>query len=87
MELSKISKKGLTNIPAKIRKAVKIEKGDFLAWELNEEPESIKIKVIKNPYKFLKGRINDPNLTYEKVEELSDKILFEVIKKNANNRS
>ena len=87
MELSKVSGKGLTNIPAKIRRAAKIGEGDLLAWEFNGESSLITIRVIKNPYKFLKGRLNDPNLTYDKVEETGDKLLLEAVKGDVGNRA
>jgi len=85
MELSKISKKGLTSVPAKIRKAIGIEEGDFLVWELERSGEVI-VKITKNPYKFLKGRYSNPDLTYEKVEEKADSLLMKELK-NASNRA
>ena len=85
MELSKVSKKGLTNIPVKIRRAVGIEEGDLLAWEIKNSG-IITIKIIKNPYKFLKGRHSDPDLTYEEVEEEADSLLMKELS-DASNRA
>lgn len=87
MKLSKVSKKGLTSLPAKIRRAARIEEGDFLAWEFNEKTGVITVRALKNPYRFLKGRLNDPSLTYEKIEEASDKLLLEALEGNADNRA
>jgi len=87
MELSKVSRKGLTNIPAKIRRAAKIEEGDLLAWEFSGESGVITVRAVKNPYRFLKGRLNDPNLTYERVEEIGDRLLLEAVKGDASNRT
>ena len=86
LELSKVSKKGLTSIPARVRKAAKIEEGDFLSWEVDEKTKTIIVKVIKNPYKFLRGKYCDPNLTYENVEGEAEKLLFGELK-DARNRA
>lgn len=75
MITSKVSKKGLTNIPARVRKALNIEEGDILIWEVDEEHSIAIVKVIKNPTKYLEGKYNDPNLTYEKVEEIGDEVI------------
>ncbi|RLG84619.1 MAG: hypothetical protein DRO18_06950, partial [Thermoprotei archaeon] len=37
MLTSKVSKKGLTNIPAKVRKELGIEEGDVLIWEIDKQ--------------------------------------------------
>jgi len=74
--VSKVSKKGLTNIPAKVRKELGIEEGDVLIWEIDKQHNIAIVKVIKNSIKYLKGKYNDPNLTYEAVEELADKLLM-----------
>ncbi|MGQ9469572.1 MAG: AbrB/MazE/SpoVT family DNA-binding domain-containing protein [Nitrososphaerales archaeon] len=52
MELSKVAKKGLTNIPAKVRKAMSIEEGDILAWSINKDSKTIIVRIIKNSYRF-----------------------------------
>ncbi|MCD6369456.1 MAG: AbrB/MazE/SpoVT family DNA-binding domain-containing protein [Thermoproteales archaeon] len=85
MELSKVSRKFLTNVPAKVRKALGIEEGDLLAWSVNVEKKIIVVKVIKNPYKALCGKYHDPTMVYDAVEEKVDDVLFEAIR-NAGNR-
>lgn len=72
-ELSKISKKGLTTIPSKIKEKLGAEEGDYLSWELVEG--KVIVDLVKNPYKFLKGRHRDPNLTYDRVEGIADEII------------
>jgi AbrB family looped-hinge helix DNA binding protein len=72
-ELSKVSKKGLTTIPAKIKNALGVEEGDYLEWSVIGDKAVV--RVVKNPYKFLKGRHDDPGLTYEAVEGEADNIL------------
>ena len=74
--ISRVSRKGLTNIPAKVRKVLNIEEGDMLVWEVNEDQGIITVKVIKNPIKYLRGKYNDPELTYDKVEEISEALLM-----------
>jgi len=74
--ISKVSKKGLTNIPTKVRKALNIEEGDLLIWEVNREQSIAIIRVVKNPLKYLRGKYNDPELTYDKVEEISEFLLM-----------
>ena len=66
---SRVSRKGLTTIPAWVRRELGIEKGDFLIWEVDRERGSISVGVVKNPLKRLKGKYNDPQLSYEAVEE------------------
>lgn len=73
MPVSRVSRKGLVSIPSKVRKALKIEEGDLLVWEVNLDERSATIRVLKDPYKHLKGRYRDAELTYEKVEEKADK--------------
>ena len=75
MEVSRVSKKGLTSIPAKVRRMLGIEEGDVLVWEVDRERSVAIVRVIKNPVKYLKGRYNDPNLAYERVEELADRLV------------
>ncbi len=76
MAVSRVSRKGLTSIPAKVRKALGIEEGDMLVWEVNEKHNVAIVRVIKNPIKHLKGKYSDPNLTYDRVEELADKLVM-----------
>lgn len=85
MILSKVSKKWLVNIPAEIRKRFRIQEGDYLAWEMNEKDNIITIRIIKNPLRALTGKYDDPNLTYDVVEDLAEKISLREI--NANNRT
>lgn len=72
---SRVSRKGLTTIPAWIRRELGIEEGDFLIWEVDRERGSISVRVVKNPLKHLKGKYNDPQLSYEAVEEVADPLL------------
>ncbi len=76
MAISKVSKKELISIPAEVRKALDIEEGDMLVWKIDKKHGMAIVKVIKNPIKYLKGKYNDPNLTYEKVEGVADKLLI-----------
>ena len=85
MEVSRVSKKGLTNIPAKIRKALDIEEGDLFEWRIDKKQNMIVIKVIKNPAKYLKGKYDDINLVYDKVEELADRLVMREL--HATNRA
>jgi len=74
--VSRVSKKGLTSIPAKVRRMLGIEEGDVLVWEVDRERSVAIVRVIKNPVKYLKGKYNDSNLTYERVEELADRLVM-----------
>lgn len=78
MAVSTVSKKGLTTIPSKVRAAFKMKEGDMLEWRIIEAQDEIviQIKPIPSPYHFLKGRRRDPELTYEKVEDLADKLIM-----------
>ena len=76
MAVSRVSKKGLTSIPAKVRRMLGIEEGDVLVWEVDRERSVAIVRVIKNPVKYLKGKYNDSNLTYERVEELADRLVM-----------
>ncbi|MCC6003085.1 MAG: AbrB/MazE/SpoVT family DNA-binding domain-containing protein [Thermofilum sp.] len=79
MELSKVSKKYLTSVPAGIRKALGLEVGDILAWKV--ENNKVIIEVIKNPAKALRGKYDDSSLTYESVEEKADELIMQEIGK------
>lgn len=76
MLTSKVSRKGLTNIPAKVRKALGIEEGDILVWKVDEKRKIILVEVVKEPTKYLKGKYNDPKISYKSVEELADEIVL-----------
>lgn len=82
-ELSKVGKKGLVTVPARIRRKLGAEEGDYLMWEV--VGDRVIVSVVKNPYKFLKGRHDDPMLTYDNVEGEADSILEGEI--NAGNRT
>ncbi len=84
MAVSRVSRKGLTNIPVKVRRALRIEEGDMLLWEVEGE-EAARIRVLRNPFKQLAGKYSDPNLTYEKVEGEADRLLEREL--NAHNRA
>jgi AbrB family looped-hinge helix DNA binding protein len=76
VETSTVSKKGLTTIPSKIRQLMKIRTGDKLEWQVIKKEEGLlQIRVLQDPYAFLKGKRKDPNTTYEKVEHLADSII------------
>lgn len=49
MGLSKVGRKGLTNIPAKIGE------GGLLAWGFSGESCVITVRAVKDPCRFLKG--------------------------------
>ncbi|KPV62056.1 MAG: hypothetical protein AOA65_2094 [Candidatus Bathyarchaeota archaeon BA1] len=78
MPVSTVSKKGLTTIPSEVRGALKIKKGDMLEWKIVKAHNEfiLQVRLIPNPYDFLKGRRKDPELTYEKIEDLADKLIF-----------
>ena len=85
MILSKVSKKGLVSIPSVVKRALNIEEGDYLVWEIDEEKRIAVVKVLKNPLKSLSGKYDDPNLIYDKVEEEADRIILREL--NANHRT
>ncbi len=85
MALSKVSRKGLVNIPARVRRLLGIEEGDYLVWDVDVEKKVAIIRVIKHPYKYLKGKYNDPRLAYNVVEEKADKLILG--EANATNRA
>ncbi len=85
MALSKVSKKGLVSIPAEVRSFLNIEEGDYLVWDIDRVRKVVVIRVLKNPYKYLKGKYSDPNLIYERVEEEANRIVEGEV--HANNRA
>ncbi len=90
MATSTVSKKGLTTIPSKIRQLLKIKTGDKLEWQVVREDEGVlQIRVLQDPYTFLRGKRKDPNTTYEKVEHLADSVIEREARRerSANNRS
>ncbi|RLE65778.1 MAG: hypothetical protein DRJ38_03210 [Thermoprotei archaeon] len=86
MELSRISKKFLTNVPARVRRVLGIEEGDLLAWDVDEEKKIVVVRVVKNPYRALRGKYRDPGLVYEVVEESVDELLLGEVE-DASDRS
>ncbi len=74
MGVSKVSRKGLTNIPSKVRREAGIEEGDLMVWEV-EGREVIRVRIVKDPLKHLKGKYDDPDLTYDRVEETTDRLI------------
>ena len=48
MARAKVSRKGLTTIPVRVRRELGIEEGDFLIWEVDRERGSISVRVVKN---------------------------------------
>ena len=75
--MSRISRKGLTTIPAEIRRLMNVEEGDLLAWSIDEDRGVVIVEVVKDPLKRLRGKYSRPDLVYEEVEELGDRILKE----------
>jgi AbrB family looped-hinge helix DNA binding protein len=75
METSRVSRKGLTTVPARVRRALSIEEGDTLLWEVDEERGWAVVRVAKNPLRILRGKYDDPNLAYEHVEEDADRVI------------
>jgi len=75
MAVSKVSKKGLTNVPVRVRRALGVEEGDMLLWEVDEGLKVVRVKVLKNPIRALVGKYRDVGLTYENVEEKADRLL------------
>ena len=73
MPISRVSRKGLTSIPSRVRKALNLEEGDLLIWEVDPKRRIAIIRVLKDPFKQLKGKYRDTGLVYEKVEESVDK--------------
>jgi len=73
--VSRVSRKGLVSIPASVRRRLGIEEGDLLVWELDPGRRAAVVRVVKNPLRGLKGRFNDPRMTYEEVEEEADALL------------
>lgn len=55
---SKASRKNQTTIPARVRKALKVAKGDTLLWTINGDEVSIRI-------------LNKVNIDWKKTSELS----------------
>ena len=70
-----MSKKGLTNVPVRVRRALGVEEGDMLLWEVDENLKVVRVKVLKNPIRALVGKYRDVGLTYENVEEKADRLL------------
>ena len=70
-----MSKKGLTNVPVRVRRALGVEEGDMLLWEVDEGLKVVRVKVLKNPIRALVGKYRDVGLTYENVEEKADRLL------------
>lgn len=74
MGVSRVSKKWLTTVPADVRKALNVEEGDVLLWEVGRDGVVI-VRVLKDPLRRLKGKYDDPSLTYEAVEGLADTLI------------
>ena len=43
---------------------------------MDEEKKIVVVRVVKNPYRALRGKYRDPGLVYEIVEESVDELLF-----------
>ena len=87
---STVSEKGLTTIPSKIRHLMKIKTGDKLEWQIVKKEEGVlQIRLLQDPYTFLRGKRKDPNTTYEKVEHLADSVIEREARRegSADNRS
>ena len=79
MEFSRVSRKFLTSIPAKVRKTLGLEVGDILMWDV--EGDKVVVRIMKNPVKALRGKYDDPSLTYDSVEEKADELLMKEVGK------
>jgi AbrB family looped-hinge helix DNA binding protein len=79
VEFSRVSRKFLTSIPAKVRKTLGLEVGDILMWDV--EGDKIVVRIMKNPVKALRGKYDDPSLTYDSVEEKADELLMKEVGK------
>lgn len=75
MITSKVSRKGLVNIPAKVRESLGIEEGDLLQWTIDTRSRTATIRVVKNPAEKLKAKYSDPRLAYSEVEGEADKAI------------
>jgi len=76
MASSRVSRKGLTSIPAAVRRKLNIEDGDTLIWEVDEKRRIAIVRVVKNPARYLKGKYRDPRLVYDEVEEVADELIM-----------
>lgn len=85
MQSSKISKKGLTTVPSKIREVLDIKTGDRLEWRIIKKDDKtlIEVEAGKSPYEFLKGRRKDVNGTFDKVEDIADALITKEAKAGA----
>ena len=72
MGMSKVGKKGLTTVPAMVRKVLGIEEGDILVWEVDKDRGIVLVRVVKDPFRYLKGKYSSDELRYEAVEESCD---------------
>jgi len=84
MAVSKVSRKGLTTIPANVRKELGIEEGDILIWDVDVEKKIAIVRAVKDPSKYLKGKYSDLNIVYDKIEGEADKLIADEI--HAHNR-
>ena len=50
MEVSSVSRKGLTTVPAGVRRALGVEEGDMLVWEVDQKRNVAIVKAVKNPF-------------------------------------
>jgi len=75
MNISKLSDKGLTTIPKQIRKKLNLKKGDRLQW-IEYGEDTAMIIVIRDPFKFLKGRYSKLNLKYDELEHKADELIM-----------
>jgi len=79
VEFSKVSKKFLTSIPAKVRKTLGLEVGDILVWDV--KGDKVVVRVMNKSVKALKGKYNDPSLTYDSVEGKANELLMKEVGK------
>jgi AbrB family looped-hinge helix DNA binding protein len=79
VEFSRISRKFLVSIPANVRKALGLEVGDILMWDVEED--KVIVRVMKKSVKALRGKYDDPSLTYDSVEEKADELLMKEVKR------
>jgi AbrB family looped-hinge helix DNA binding protein len=79
VEFSRVSRKFLVSIPANVRKALGLEVGDILMWDV--EGDKVIVRVMKKSVKALRGKYDDPSLTYDSVEEKADELLMKEVKR------
>lgn len=78
---SRVSQKWLTTIPKEVREFLGLRVGDTLVWRLIRRGgrKVVLVEKEEDPYELLRGIRCDPELTFEKVRGLADKIIEELV--------